>query len=108
MGAPVLTKADTFQCQHGGTATLTIPPTRTLSVGGNPVVVQSDLATAVITGCGLTQVPAPPCVSIISTLAGTSTVLKADGSPVLVAGAQGATNAGTWSVLTPGSSQLEA
>jgi hypothetical protein len=107
MGAPVLTSADTFKCQHGGTVTVTVPPTRTLSVGGSPVVVQIDLATAVVSNCGLLQSPGP-CLSVTSTTGGLSAVLTADGSPVLVAGAQGLTNAGTWAALPPGSKLLEA
>jgi hypothetical protein len=103
MVAPVLTSADMLQCSHGGPITLVVPPTRTLRVSGHPVLVQTDLSTAVI-GC----TSQPPCTTIISTLSGRSQVLRVDGADVLLAGAQGATNAGTWTTLTAGSALLEA
>jgi hypothetical protein len=103
MGTPVLTSADQLTCSHGFPITVVPPPTRSLSVGGNPVLVKADLSTAVF-ACTFQT----PCKSVASTLSGLSQVLTADGSAVLLAGAQGATNAATWSAVTPGSPQLEA
>jgi hypothetical protein len=103
MGAPVLTSADQLTCSHGFPVTVLPSPTCTLAAGGNPVLVQADLSSAVF-ACTV-QVP---CKSVASTLSGLSQVLTADGSAVLLAGAQGATNAGTWNAVTPGSPQLEA
>lgn len=104
MATPVLTAADVLQCSHKGPITVIVPPARSLSAGGNPVVVQSDLSSAVIT-CPNTNAP---CVSIASLISGASQVLTADGSPVLLSNVQGATNSGTWSATTPGSPLLKA
>lgn len=104
MATPVLTAADVLQCSHKGVITVIVSPTRSLLAGGNPVLVQSDLTSAVI-ACPNTTAP---CVTVTSVISGASQVLKADGSPVLLSNVQGATNAGTWNATTPGSPLLEA
>jgi len=106
MASPVLTSADLLMCSHKGPITVTVPPTRSLKAGGNPVLTQSDLSSATI-ACP-NQNPGPPCIRVLPPQSGVSQLLRADGSPVLLAGVQGATNAGTWNASTPGSPFLEA
>jgi hypothetical protein len=112
MGTPALTTADTLKCLHGGTVTVVVPPTRTLTAGGNPVLVMSDLPGATIAGCTFTTSSGPsPCLTVIAVSSGTSLVLTVDGSPVLLAGAGGtAANpnlpGATWSALSSGSNVL--
>lgn len=114
MATPVLTTADTLKCLHGGTVTVVVAPTRTLTAGGNPVLVMSDLPGATISGCTFATGSGPsPCLTVIAVSSGMSRVLTVDGSPVLLAGAGGtAVNANlpgaTWSALSSGSNVLGA
>lgn len=114
MATAVLTTADRLECMHHAPVTVVVPPTRTLTAGGNPVLVMSDLPGATIVGCTFATGGNPsPCASVIAVTAGTSAALVVDGSPVLVAGASGtALNpnlpGATWSATTSGSTALEA
>ncbi|GAB3918279.1 hypothetical protein GCM10011575_34820 [Microlunatus endophyticus] len=104
MATSVLTATDLLQCSHGGPITVIVAPRRSLSAGGSLVMVQSDLTSAVIACPNVNA----PCVSITSVISGASQVLTVDGSPVLLADVQGATNAGTWKATSPGSPLLKA
>jgi hypothetical protein len=101
----VLTAGATVLCVHGGPVTL--PPGRpTVTAGGANVLAYGDLEGMPV-ACPL-KPPLVPCVAVVSTLAGFSTVLTVGGAPVLLTTATGATNAGTWSVAAPGQVTVEA
>ncbi|MFE5587286.1 hypothetical protein [Kitasatospora sp. NPDC056531] len=110
----VLTTASVLQCIHGGQ--LTVPSNDTaLTVDGQPVLLQSDLATATVVGCANTNAAAgqTPCLMVTAVLAGLSTKLTVRGQPVLLETAQGLTN-GTppapvmWQVASAGQTKLTA
>jgi hypothetical protein len=62
MPAPILTKAATIMCPHGGQC-MVVPQNMTVQVGGAPVLVMSDVFP--IVGCVFMIGPAPaPCVMI--------------------------------------------
>ncbi|MFD0278934.1 hypothetical protein ACFVHB_34195 [Kitasatospora sp. NPDC127111] len=109
-----LTTASVLQCIHGGR--LTVPAAGTaLTVDGQPVLVQSDLAAATIAGCANTNASAgqTPCLKVTSVIAGLSTVLTVRGQPVLLDTARGLTNATPpapvmWQVVSAGQTKLTA
>lgn len=110
----VLTTASTLQCVHGGTITANASSSA-LTVGGSPVLVQADLASATIAGCTNTNASAGqvPCVAITSVAAGVSTTLKVAGQPAMLATARGLTNGSPqlpvmWQVISAGQSLLGA
>ncbi|MGI8334815.1 hypothetical protein ACRYCC_33095 [Actinomadura scrupuli] len=103
---PVLTEASTIRCAHEGTVVAQAGH-RGLTVGGAAVLADGDLLAARILGCRLTP-PATPCAQIITIDAGVSGALTVGGRPVLLQTAQGTTNAGTWLVVDPGQTKLEA
>jgi hypothetical protein len=100
----VLTESSALQCAHGGKVVATAG-SRALTVGGSPVLVRDDLLAAVVVNCP--QRPLP-CLTVQTVTAGLSGVLGVGGGPVALATAQGATNAGTWFVLDPAQTRLEA
>jgi hypothetical protein len=110
----VLTAASTLHCVHGGR--ITVPPgQQTLRVGGHPVLLRSDLASAVVTGCPNTNASAgqKPCLTVTAVLTGVSVTLRVAGQPALLATAGGLTD-GTpptprmWQVAAAGQNLLEA
>ncbi|MEO5878203.1 MAG: hypothetical protein ABIS86_03815 [Streptosporangiaceae bacterium] len=103
---PVLTEASSLRCAHQGTVVVQATH-RVLTVGGAAVLVDGDLLAAQILGCQL-QPPVTPCAQITGINAGVSGSLTVGGQPVLLATAQGTTNAGTWLVVDPGQTKLEA
>lgn len=102
MPAPVLTQAATIMCPHGGRATVVPRNTAQVHIEGSPVLVQFDVFT--ILGCAFTIVGSPaPCVSIQWTVP--STVLFANGEPVLLTTSTGLCMGGSGAVpaiVTPG------
>lgn len=84
----VVTTNGTFQCTEGGSATVTAAVT-TLQVGGNDVVVATDVVGSTITGCtnGVT-----PCTAVVSYVTGASTISQKGGVFVLLTGATFLTN----------------
>jgi hypothetical protein len=109
-----LTTASTLQCVHGGTVTATASSSA-LTVGGSPVLVQADLATATITNCPNTNASAGqvPCVAITSVATGASTTLTVAGQPAMLATASGLTNGSPplpvmWQVVSAGQTLLSA
>lgn len=99
----VLTEAAVLRCDHQGTVLVTAG-LRSVTVDGSPVLLEDDLRLARIVGCPLST----PCVRIAAVAAGVGTTLTIDGRPVLLATAQGTTNAGSWRVADPGQTKLEA
>jgi hypothetical protein len=110
----VLTTASVLQCIHGGQ--LTVPAGGTaLTVDGQPVLLQGDLAGATVVGCANTNAAAgqTPCLTVTAVLAGLSTDLTVGGQPVLLETAQGLTNATPpapvmWQVASAGQTKLTA
>ncbi|MDX2547454.1 hypothetical protein ACOT81_37320 [Streptomyces sp. WI04-05B] len=99
----VLTTASRLGCAHQG-AVLATAGQHALTVDGSPVLLADDLRLAVIVGCAAPT----PCVRISAIAAGVSTTLTVGGRPVLLATAQGTTNAGTWRARDAGQTKLEA
>jgi hypothetical protein len=99
----VLTEASTLECVHHGTVVAQASE-RALTVDGAAVLVQADLLAARILGCPLQT----PCVQVTAIAAGVSTTLVVGGRPVMLATAQGSTNAGQWQVADAGQAKLEA
>jgi hypothetical protein len=102
----VLTEASTIRCAHQGNV-IAQASHHGLTVDGAAVLVDGDLLAAQILNCGL-KPPATPCVQITTIDAGISTTLTVGGRPVLLDAAQGTTNAGSWLVVDPGQTKLEA
>jgi hypothetical protein len=99
----VLTTAATLQCAHGGVFEVSAGQ-NVLTVDGQPVLTQADVAAATITTCPVQT----KCTSVTSVAAGLSTTLTAGGAPVVLETATGTTNAGTWQVVSAGQTKLEA
>jgi len=100
----VLTEKSALECEHRGAITVT-PGQDVLKVGTDRVLVATDLQTALI---NCPQPPATRCTFVVGIAKGVSTRLKAGGQPVLLAGANGATNAGTWRATEARQTILEA
>lgn len=108
--ATVLTEAATVRCVHTGTAQLA-PSQRQLSVGGDAVLVGTDLVGRTISDCKLTGPGTKRCTTTTSMLIGSAVRLAAGGRPVLLDTANGVTDSvppGTWTVTDPGQSTLQA
>jgi hypothetical protein len=108
----VLTTASKLQCAHGGTVIATASSSA-LTVGGNPVLVEADLAKATITNCGNTGPSQIPCVLVTSVATGVSTTLTVAGQPAMLATASGLTNGSPalpvmWQVVSAGQNLLGA
>lgn len=117
----VIVKGATLQCSHGGQITISTGDPR-MNVDNNAVVtsgMESGLSFAAGTPpCNnktTTTTPAPaPCVTSAAT-AGQSSKLSVGGQPVLLDVATGPTvpaltpaAPGTWKVVSPGQTKLEA
>lgn len=111
----VLTTASTLVCPHGGKVTLGAGRSK-LKVDGKPVLAQSDVMGAAISGCGTptatTTPPTKPCTLVTAVLAGPTPKLTVGGQPVLLANAQGLTDGlapapGTWRVQSAGQTKAE-
>jgi hypothetical protein len=105
--ASVLTAKAKITCIHQGTVQL-IASQQKLKAGGSPVLVMGDLEGKPISGCTLASTGATPCTAVTSTISGASAKLRVGEKPVLLDTARGATNAGTWQVLSAGQSKLQA
>jgi len=110
---PVVTASGRITCIHQGTVA-PVPGQQKLTVAGQPVLLGADLLGATV-GADCVNKPtaaAPTLVQCTATGAPTpSTVLTVDGVGVLLGTAGGATNStppGTWKVITPGQSTVNA
>jgi len=102
MPAPVLTQAATIMCPHGGRATVVPKNTGQVHVENSPVLVQFDVFTIAACVFNISGSPAP-CLSIQWTMP--STVLFANGEPVLLTTSTGLCMGGSGGVpaiVTPG------
>ena len=109
---PIVTTAATITCIHGGQVVLT-PKQTQVTIAGNPVLREGDLAGAPILGCLQPPTPATkPCTAVISTLPGSaSTRVMAAGAPVLLATLTGITDGvppGGLLVISPGQATVKA
>ena len=102
----VLTEASTVKCAHEGKL-VAKAGSPALTVDGSAVLVRADLLAGLIGGCKLTTAPGP-CVQITAIAAGASTTLMVGDQPVMLATAQGSTNAGLWHASDAGQTKLEA
>jgi hypothetical protein len=107
-----VTTGATITCIHGGQVILT-PRQTTVTIAGNPVLREGDLAGAPILGCLQPPTPATkPCTAVISTLPGSaSTRVMAAGAPVLLATLTGITDGvppGGLLVISPGQATVQA
>lgn len=108
----VLTTAATITCQHSGQLKLVASQSK-LTIGSNPVLVEGDLDTALISGCTLPPDPntgTVPCKKVASVIAGPSTKYKVGTKFVMLDTATGLTD-GTvgpysWSVQDPGQTEF--
>jgi hypothetical protein len=81
MPAPILTKAATIMCPHGGQC-MAVPQNMTVLVAGSPVLVMTDVFP--IVGCVFNIAGAPaPCVIIQWTMPAVNTMVN--NVPVLLA-----------------------
>jgi hypothetical protein len=109
-----LTQGSTVNCAHQGKVAL-VPSQSKLTVGGQAVLVETDIAGKSITGCGLpTTTNSVTCLAVVSEIpGGTSLRLKVGGKAVLIDSANGLTNGSqssvpaTWSVLDAGQTKLK-
>jgi hypothetical protein len=102
MPSPVLTQAATIMCPHGGRATVVPKNTGQVHIENTPVLVLTDVF--VIAGCVFNYLGSPaPCISIQWTAP--STLLFANGEPVLLATSVGLCiggSGGVPAIVTPG------
>jgi hypothetical protein len=89
-------------CDHSGSMTA-VASQQVLTVGEDLVLVATDTPGSPV-GC----VSNPPCTAISPAVLGIATRLTVGGKPVLLKGASGPTNAGTWTVDEPGQTTLVA
>jgi len=104
----VLTEGSSISCDHpptgGGPLTTTAAAVGPLKVEGATVLRGSLAPTGIDTGCATQPSQnTAPCLATTSQSGGNSSVLKVDGSPVLLRTASGETNGqpspgNTWSV----------
>ena len=86
--ANVLTTGSTVACLHSGTATLS--SSAKLSVGGKPVLLESEATSWPITQCKQVGTGLTPCTTIVSVSA--ASTLTVGGVPVLLDSLTGTTN----------------
>lgn len=109
----VLTTGSQLACAHGGQLRVHSRQSK-LAVDGKPVLLFSDLAGTPISGCGTpASSSTKPCTTVVSALAGQSSTLAVDGTPVLTEQARGLTDGvspqgPTWSVRSAGQTKLVA
>ena len=109
-----LTQGSTVNCIHQGKIALAASQSK-LTVGGQAVLVETDIAGKAISGCALPTTPASvTCAAVVSEIpGGTSLRLKVGGKAVLVNSANGLTNGSqsgvpaTWLVLDAGQTKLK-
>ncbi|MGW6058049.1 hypothetical protein [Streptomyces sp. NPDC055189] len=97
----VLNTSAQLTCSHGGTITV-VASQRSLTAGGTPVLILTDLMAATVSGC-----PAP-CTKVLAVSAGASRTLRAAGTAVVLATVQGTTDQGTFQSLSAGQQVLDA
>jgi len=110
----VLIESSVLQCVHGGKVQLQASQAK-LKVGGQAVILQSDLLKATVSNCPHTNTQAgeTPCLKITSIISGVSTQLVVDGQPAMLETAKGLTNATPpqpvmWQVQSAGQTKLAA
>ncbi len=109
-----LTQGSTVNCAHQGKVALA-PSQSKLTVGGQSVLVETDVAGKAISGCGLpTTSTSVTCLTVVSEIpGGTSLRLTVGGKAALIDSANGLTNGSqggvpaTWSVLDAGQTKLK-
>ena len=89
----VLTTSATISCAQGGKVT-PLTSSATLKVGGNAVLLENQVSTWQVTGCGNTNAPCAS-VSMSPSKTGVATKLKVKGSAVLLANFAGTGTADT-------------
>ena len=116
--AKVVTEGSTIKCPHQGTITFTASQHK-VTVDGQAVILSTDITSGVVSGCQTQVVTTPgsvsqPCKAVTSLIAGTSTSLSINGTPVLLETANGLTDGlvsnvpATWSVQSAGQDKLDA
>ena len=115
----VITESSTIVCAHHGTVTFTASQQK-LKVGGQAVLVTTDVSTGLISGCKTPlnpQTGTKPCLKVVSLIAGAATKLKVGNAPlllpVLLDTATGMTDGvaptpNTWSVQSAGQTKFDA
>lgn len=109
-----LTQGSAVNCVHQGKVALT-PSQSKLTIGGQAVLVETDVAGKSIAGCTLpTTMTSVTCLAVVSEIpGGTSLRLKVGGKAVLIDSANGLTNGSqsgvpaTWSVVDAGQTKLK-
>ncbi|MFI6704342.1 hypothetical protein ACIBJC_36335 [Streptomyces sp. NPDC050509] len=108
----VLTTSSVIRCAHQGTFLVTASQ-HALTVGGNPVLLVSDLLTATVPDCKNIDASKSqlPCVKITAVSTGASRLLSVHGSPVALDTAKGTTQASpvlpvAWQVASAGQTRL--
>jgi len=104
--AKVITGPAPIQCPHNGTGIIVSrQPPPLLTIAGMPALVALDAIGVTISGCTLPK----PCTKTVTVLpAGIAIKLQVQGKPVLLANASGATDNGSWSVVPPVQTKLDA
>jgi len=77
----------------------------------SPVLLVTDINTAVIVGCKNIGPGLKPCTKPLPPLVGASLKLTSGGKPVLLSTANGLTDStppGTWTIIKPGQTKLTA
>lgn len=80
MGAPVVTRASTMLCAHGGTVSA-VPKSVRVKAGGQPVLAQGDVLT--VAGCAFTVPPGVPTPCVAAQVVVASTRVKVGGRGVV-------------------------
>ena len=112
-----VTESGQVKCLHQGSVQLQAGQSK-LTVDGNKVLIDGDLATASISGC-VTPDDAPhgniPCKNVATSIAGVAMKLTVGGKGVILDAIGGLTNGatpvgglGTWSVQNAGQTKLKA
>ena len=107
----VLTSGASIACPHQGKIA-PVPSQTKFTIGGQPVLVDGDLATAPIAGC--TWAPPPqanvPCATVSTVSAGPSTKFKVGTKAVMLDTASGQTSGKVgpfnWSVTSAGQTKF--
>jgi hypothetical protein len=90
---PVVTRASTVRCQHGGTVLTSGAKERWIYVNGASVMCNSDPVGLGILGCPTpTSGGCATCVATTTVETGESTLVFVDGAPVLLEPLTGSTN----------------
>lgn len=106
--ANVMTKGGSISCAHGGTVTLN--SSAKLKVNGSSVLLEDQVSSFSISGCGQTSSSSVPCATFAS-FTGAAQKLKVGGKAVLLDTFSGVTNGKPDSSTAPasaGQSKLKA